>query len=111
MACNPDLDWKAENKAEPVLIFLRQHVPPFFPETGWTDPPKCMPEILHADVNGTPFSVVDSYRLFYTTYKVKVCVTRLRWEPHVEQPDFFPYWQNYVATQRPDILAEMLRDI
>lgn len=100
--------WKWENECEKVLKFLQEHPPPSFPDgDSWTDPPKCMPPYLHQDGNGKPLSVVDSYRLFYAGNKVTI--THLRWEPHVEVPDFLAECQAYIQT-RPDIVQGIQDD-
>jgi hypothetical protein len=94
----PKKAWKREHKSQEMLRLLRDNVPALhlFPNGNqWSDPPKCMPEYLHNNTdNGEPFSVIDSYRLFYTGNKITI--TGLKWEPFVEEPDFVAIWKAYI---------------
>ena len=102
--------WKPVHQSESVLRFLQQNKPSIglFPNgDSWEDPPKCMPEYLHCDENGNPFTVEESYQLFYSGNKIKIA--RLKWEPYVETPDFVPKWQEYIENT-PRVKKRLQRD-
>lgn len=103
--------WKPDHKSGGVLQFCKENPPPlnlFVMGSEWIDPPKCMPEYYHHNATGEPFSVIDSYRLFYAGHKVTI--TKLKWEPFVEEPDFLKDAQAYIST-RPDILSGIEADL
>lgn len=107
----PKNSWKREHKSEETLRYLRDNVPPLelFPDgDSWTDPPKCMPEYLHNNATGNPFSSIESYQLFYSGNKV--IIAELKWEPYVEKPDFLGKWQDYIKT-RTDIQEGIQKDL
>lgn len=99
------MGWKRDHQSEPIMRLLHDNPPPaacFAEGVEWVrDPPKCMPEYLHARPDGTPYTVMQSYRLFYAINKVQQ--TGLKWSPWVEEPSFVAPMQRYVAKRRPDI--------
>jgi hypothetical protein len=104
--------WKRHHKSEETLNFLRDNIPPLalFPDGNvWSDPPKCMPSYLHNDETGNPFTVIQSYQLFYSGNKIQIA--NLKWEPFVEEPDFLSEWQSYINTRRPDIQQGIENDL
>ena len=102
--------WKPDHKSIPVLQFCKDNPPPlnlFVENDTWSDPPKCMPEYLHNDEHGEPFSVIESYRIFYSGNKV--AIAKLKWEPYAKTPGFVTRCQAYIQT-RPDILLGIEND-
>jgi hypothetical protein len=102
--------WKLYHKSEPILKFCANNVPPseLFSNLDWEDPPKCMPKYLYCDTDGTPFSTIKSYRLYYSGNKVTI--TGLKWKPYVEEPYFLKECQEYIKT-RPDIVRGISEDL
>lgn len=99
--------WKPDHQSAPILTFCKANPPLFDPATHlWEDPPKCMPENYWKDEQETPFDVVMSYRLFYSGTKVDV--TRLKWLPFVEEPDFLAPCQDYI--KKRDDIRQLIRD-
>jgi hypothetical protein len=103
--------WKTEHKSIPVLQLCRAQPPPlelFTAGNLWTDPPKCMPEYLHNDANGKPFSAMKSYRIFYAGNKVDIA--KLKWEPYAKTPKFVDHYRKYIGT-RLDIQVGIQNDL
>jgi hypothetical protein len=103
--------WKRHHKSEDTLFYLQANVPPLqlFPEGNiWSDPPKCMPDYLHNDEFGNPFTTIQSYQLYYSGNKITI--SSLKWEPFVETPDFVDECQSYIKS-RTDIQQGIETDL
>lgn len=95
--------WNTQHASTSVLLFMKNNLPPAtaFPNHDtWTDPPLCMPNVLHNKGKDT----VDCYRLYYCGYKTEV--TNLKWEPFVQNPHFLDECKLRIST-----MTDVLNDI
>lgn len=60
-----------------------------------------MPVEYHIDENGQPFTVIESYILFYAGDKIKIA--KLKWLPKVEEPHWLKEKKRYIRKNRKDI--------